>query len=270
MSDLHSSSFIPGSLHGLRVLVTRAAGRSDGLAARLRELGAEPLLHPTIAHTPPDDPAAFDAAIGRLEAGVYEWLLLTSVTAVEAVATALEGRAPRLGGRVSLKIGAVGPATAAACRALLGVEAAVVPERFLAEELALAMGDPTGRRVLLPNADLARPALEARLRAGGALVDRVVAYKTVPAPGGDELAGLLAAGSLDAILFTSGSTAAYFVQQIGPEGLARANSAAIGCIGPSTAAACRELGLAVAFEAEVNTEEGLVQALADYYARRQP
>ncbi|NTU85676.1 MAG: uroporphyrinogen-III synthase [Chloroflexales bacterium] len=250
------------------MLVTRAAERADGLAERLRALGAEPVVRPTIAHAPPDDQAAFETALGQLEAGVYEWLLLTSVTAVEAVAAGLRDRAPHLGSRVSLKIGAVGPATAAACRDLLGVEPAGVPERFLGEELATAMGDPAGRRVLLPNADLARPALEDRLRAAGALVDRVVAYKTVPAPGGDELAGLLAEGAIDAILFTSGSTARYFTLQVGEAGVAAARRAIIACIGPATADVCRELGLEPAVVAAVFTEEGLVEGLVAHVARR--
>ncbi len=255
-------------LQGRRVLVTRAAARADGLVARLRALGAEPVVHPTIAHAPPDDLAAFEQALGRLEAGVYEWLLLTSVTAVEAVARGLEGRAPRLGGRVSLRVGAVGPATASACRALLGVEAAAVPERFVGDELAVAIGDPMGRRVLLPNADLARPGLEERLRSAGAVVDRVVAYRTVAAPGGAELAELLAGGGLDAILFTSGSTAGFFVQQVGAAGLAALGTTVIACIGPSTAEVCRDLGLEPAVVAAVSTEEGLLEALVDYFARR--
>ncbi len=255
-------------LAGLRVLVTRAAERADGLADRLRALGAEPVIRPTIAHAPPDDLAAFATALGRLEAGVYEWLLLTSVTAVEAVAEGLKGRAPHLGGRVSLKIGAVGPATAAACRELLGVEPAGMPERFIGEELVTALGDPVGRRVLLPNADLARPTLEERLREVGALVDRVVAYKTVPAPGGAELASLLADGGLDAILFTSGSTARYFTLQVGEAGVAAARRLIIACIGPATADVCRELGLAPTLVATTYTETGLVEALVAHVARR--
>lgn len=258
----------PKPLAGLRVLVTRAAGRADKLAIRLRALGAEPLLRPTIAHAPPDDPEALAEALGRLEAGVYEWLLLTSVTAVEVVAHGLEGRAPQLGGRVSLRIGAVGPTTATACRELLGVEAVAMPERFVGEELARSIGDPVGRRVLLPNADLARPTLEERLRDAGALVDRVVAYKTVPAQGGAELTAILAAGSLSAIMFTSGSTARFFAQHVGEMGLAAARHMVIACIGPATAEVCREIGLEPTVVATVSTEEGLVEALVDYYVRR--
>jgi|YNPBryunderm2012_1023409.scaffolds.fasta_scaffold04315_3 uroporphyrinogen-III synthase len=252
-------------LAGLRVLAPRAAGRGDELAARLTALGATPLLRPTIAYAPPEDPAPLAEAMSRLEAGMYEWLLLTSVTAVEVVARALGERAPLLARRVSLKIGAVGPATAAACRNLLGAEPAAVPERFIGAELVAAMGDPAGRRVLLPNADIARPELEERLRAAGALVERVVAYRTVPAPGGEELAAWLREGAIDVLLFTSGSTARYFAQQVGAEGLEAARRCLVACIGPSTAETCRELGLPPAVVAAVSTEAGLLEALVAHY-----
>jgi uroporphyrinogen-III synthase len=213
-----------------------------------------------IAYAPPADPDALDEALGRLEAGVYEWLLLTSARAVEAVAAGLGARAPHLAHRVSLKIGAVGPATAAACRELLGAAPAALPERFVGEELAEVMGEAVGRRVLLPNADIARPALEEGLRAAGALVDRVIAYRTAPAPAGD-LAELLAAGGLDALLFASGSAAEAFAQQAGPDGLAHARRLLVVCLGPVTAEACRAIGLEPTAVAAEASEEALVEAL---------
>ncbi len=261
---MSSSELLP--LAGLRVLITRAEGRADKLATRLQALGAEPVLQPTIAHVPPDDPAPLAAALARLEAGLYEWLLLTSITTVEVVAHGLAGR--KLGERVSLKIAAVGPATAAACRSLLGVEPAAMPERYLGANLTAVLGDPAGRRVLLPNADLAGPNLEQSLREAGALVERVIAYRTVPAPGGADLAARMAAGAIDAILFTSGSTARFFVAQVGPEGVAAAQRTTIACIGPATAEVCHELGLTPLVVAEVFTEAGLLEALVAFYTSR--
>lgn len=246
-------------LAGLRVLVTRPAERAEGLATQLRAAGAVPICVPLIAYAPPADPEALAVALARLEAGVYEWLLLTSVTAVEAVANGLTGRA--LGGRVSLRIGAVGSATAAACQRLLGADSVAVPEHFLGAELAHTLGDPAGRRVLLPVADLAGPALEDRLRAAGALVERVTAYRTLAAPGGADLAADLVAGRIDAILFGSGSTVRSFVAQVGPEGLAAAQRIWIVCIGPATAAVCREHGLEPSAVAAPSTDAGMVAAL---------
>ena len=45
-------------LFGKRVLLTRARGDADDLAAQLWEAGAEPIVAPTIAITAPDDPIA--------------------------------------------------------------------------------------------------------------------------------------------------------------------------------------------------------------------
>jgi uroporphyrinogen-III synthase len=262
-----------GELQGLRVVVTRAEGRAGTLAERLRQRGAEPLLYATISHGPPADPAGLDAALLRLASGAFDWVVFTSVTAVEYVAHKIE-HATRdkaidsfvLGSQFSvLNAAAVGPTTAAACRELLGLESALVPERFTADALAAAFGDLHGQRVLLPNAEIAKPALEQQLRTAGALVERVIAYRTLPASGdGIDLPGLLATGQIDVLTFTSGSTARYFVERIGPAALANANRCCIACIGPSTAEAARSVGLQPTIVAAVSTEEGLVESIVVY------
>lgn len=241
-------------LHGLRVLVPRAAGKGDELAERLRELGAEPLVCPLIAHAPPADMAAFDAALACLHAGAYSWLIVTSITTVEAIAERVQLPLP-----VALRIAAVGSATAAACERLLGRTPDAVPERFLAAELPAALGNLVSVPVLLPNAEIADPALETALSASGALVERVVAYRTVAIPAPDLLPALEA--GIDVLLFTSGSTVRAFVEAVGSAGLDHARRCTIACIGPSTAAVCRERGLDPALVAAVSTTEGLLEAL---------
>ncbi len=250
------------ALQGLRVLVPRAAGKGDDLADQLRERGAEPLLCPLIAHVAPEDPAALDAALLRLCAGAYAWLILTSATTVEAIAARLP-ETP-LPGR--LKLAAVGPATAAACERLLARAPNVVPERFLAADLPAVLGNLAGVPVLLPNAEIADPALEQALRTAGAHVERVVAYRTVaePAPA---LQHELESG-IDVLLFTSGSTVRAFAEAVGSAGLDRARYSFVACIGPSTAAVCRELDLMPTVIADVSTASGLVAALVAWRSER--
>lgn len=270
-------------LQGWRIVITRSEDRAGGLAERLRALGAEPIPYPTIAFAPPEDTGALDAALQRLLAGSYDWLVLTSVTAVRSV----HERLARSGGAIldwgsaasgpqsrvhNLKLAAVGASTAAACAELLGRQPAVVPETFVAEALAEALGDAAsdaeqglrGRRVLLANADIARPQLQEMLQAAGATVERVIAYRTVPASGGVDLPPLLAAGAIDAITFSSGSTVRYFVRRIGPDALAAARQTVIVCIGPVTAEAARAAGLPPTVVAETFSEAGLVEALVDW------
>jgi uroporphyrinogen-III synthase len=243
-------------LNNMRILVPRAAGKGDALAAQLAQLGAVPLLRPLIAHAPPEDLHALDAALARLCAGVYHWLLLTSATTVEQIAPRLPAALPP-----TLKIAAVGPATAAACSQLLQRTPDALPERFLAADLPAALGELAGVPLLLPNAAIADPALEQALRTAGAQLDRVIAYRTIPAPDAD-LLSLLAHG-IDAILFTSGSTVRAFATLIDPADLRR-QPCIIACIGPSTAAVCREYQIEPTVVAEVSTTAGLVEALAGY------
>lgn len=247
-------------LQGWRVVITRAEEQADTLAERLQALGAEPLLYPTIALVPPDDPQPLSAALQRLVDGAYDWVMLTSVNAVKFVHDYLP--APLTPG--CCKVAAVGTTTRTACQELLGVEPAVVPKKFVAESLAEAMGDMRGQKVLMANANIARPALQERLQEAGADIDRVVAYCTVPATGGEDVPRLLHEGAIDAITFTSGSTVRYFLDRIGPDARDAARKTVIACIGPIAADAAHKAGLPPTVVASVYTEEGLVQALVDH------
>jgi uroporphyrinogen-III synthase len=257
-------------LQGKRIAVTRAEGQAAGLLARLRALGAEPIASPTIAIAPPQDFAPLDTAIGRL--AEYDWLIVTSANG----ANALLDRMAALGqGPIELAhltIGAIGPATAEAL-AEQGLHASFVPSAYVAESILAEIGELAGKRILLPRADIARETLAAGLRARGAAVDEIAAYRTVPGPGARELAGLLRAGALDAITFTSSSTVRYLLDGLEQAGISRAEArallagAAVVCIGPITAATAAAEGLAVSAVAREYTAEGVVGALVQWFAQ---
>lgn len=258
------------ALQGWRIVITRSEEQADSLAEKLRLLGAEPIAYPTITFAPPEDIQLLDDSLQRLLAGEYHWLMLTSVNTIKAV----QARLSHLQGQHTFpspcpfRVAAVGPTTTAACRDLLGVQPAVVPKKFVAEALAEAMGDMHGQRVLLTNADIARPVLQEKLQQAGAHVDRIIAYRTVPATGGADLPDMLAEGSIDAITFTSGSTAHYFVERIGADALEHARRAVIACIGPIAAKGAEEVGLPPTIVASTYTEDGLIEALVTYAAKK--
>lgn len=257
------------SLHGWRVVITRSEEQSDSLSERLRKLGAEPIVYPTIMFIPPEDLRPLDDALHRLVQGGYDWLVLTSVNAVKAVQERCDTLGytcseSGLGAQSTWKLAAVGPTTTTACHELLGIQPAIVPKKFVAEALAEAMGNMQGQRILLANADIARPVLQERLQEAGAQVDRYIAYQTVPATGGVDVPGLLQQNAIDAITFTSGSTVRYFVERIGTEALQLARQKVIACIGPIAADGAREVGLPPTVVAQTYTEEGLVEALLNY------
>lgn len=247
-------------LFGQRVLVTRTREQAGALSARLRALGAEPVELPTIRIAPPDDPAPLDAAIAGLPG--TDWIVFTSANGVDRFWERL--RAAGLDARAlhGACLAAIGPATRAALEAH-GLQADYVPEEYVAEAVAAGLGDVRGRRVLLPRADVARPALAALLRQGGAEVVEVAAYRTARPE--------IDPGTLRATLY--GVTAATFTSSSTVRNLAAAargaglelpvvlGHALIACIGPITAATAREHGLPVHVVARPYTVEGLVEAL---------
>jgi len=234
-------------LAGRRIVITRPRERARRLAERLRSLGAEPIEFPTV-RIEAAEPGPLDDAVQGLER--YDWIVFTSANGVEAFWTRLAAAGKDARALARRKVAAIGPVTAQALRER-GVEPALVPGEYVAEAILTSLGDVRGLRFLLPRADIAREALAAGLRAGGAVVTEVAAYRTVgvgAVPPDLSLA--------DAVTFTSSSTVRHFVASG-----AHAGRAKVVCIGPVTAATARELGLTVHAVATTYTEDGLIQAL---------
>jgi hydroxymethylbilane synthase len=240
-----------GSLAGLRIMVTRAQGQAGALADALTALGAEAVTCPVIAI----EPIAVDPALLQ-DLGRYDWLVLTSANGVDRLRELL-----REAGRdvpAHVKVAAIGPETAARAEEA-GMTPALVPQRFIAEELAdaLAAGTAPGARILLARAAGARDVLPEQLRARGAHVDVLETYRAVPPAGvGPRLAASLP--GVDMITFTSSSTVRHFVDAMpGAPG----DQVRIACIGPITAQTARDLGLRVDIIAQEYTTSGLVDAI---------
>ncbi|HEU4641954.1 MAG TPA: uroporphyrinogen-III C-methyltransferase [Gemmatimonadaceae bacterium] len=245
-------------LHGARVVVTRARTQASELAATLRALGADVIEAPAI-RIEPLDPAPLREALARTPA--YDWLIVTSQNAVDAVWRALRASGRDARALATTKLAVVGPATAEALRAH-GIEPDVVPSRFVAEgvvEALRARDDVLGARALFVRAEGARDLLPAELDAMGATVDEVVAYRTVSDPDGAAAAReALERGEVDVVTFTSGSTVRYFVDAVGAELVGRAR---VATMGPITSDTARSLGLRVDVEAREATIAALVEAV---------
>jgi uroporphyrinogen III methyltransferase/synthase len=242
-------------LHGRRVVVTRARAQASGLAAILRNLGAEVIELPAIRVEPRIESA--EVAVAVAEIGAYALICLTSPNGVRLLfeALALDGRDARA--LAGATVAAIGPGTARAL-ARHGIAADIVPKRFVAEALveALAGVEVEGRRVLVARAADARDVLPDALRGRGAEVDVVALYETVreqPDPKAVE-----AAQGADYVTFTSSSTVTNLTEALGdrfPTG------ARIVSIGPVTSDTATAAGLSVDVEAEQHDIDGLIAAL---------
>ena len=256
-------------LFGRRVVVTRPRAQAGGLADLLEDQGAEVIPFPTIAIVPAPEPGALARAVGA--AADYDWIVFTSANGVRAFFDRFAADGRDLRELASVRLAVIGPETANELRRRL-LRPAVEPTDYRAEGLldALAGEELRGARILLPRAAGARAILPETLRARGARVDEVIAYRAVAPAGADvgALRAALEARQLDALTFTSSSTVRNFAALVGERELPRLvrdGRPVVACIGPVTAETARECGLPVTVVPPTYTAAALAAALVDHF-----
>ena len=260
-----------------RVLITRSAHQASELAERLRSLGLEPVLIPTIELAEPSSFAALDAAMAQLAspASGFHWLVFTSANAVEVFHRRwTAGERDRLPPRLS--VAAIGPATARALRSA-GWRSDLTPPSAVAESLATALlpharqPDGNPNRFLLVRAEAARDYLPETLRAAGAGVAIAAAYRNViPSSSIAQLQSLFAIREYwpDAVTFTSSSTASNLQALLETCALTLPPQVLRVSIGPVTSQTLRELNLPPHAEAGEPTVAALAEAAVLALKRR--
>lgn len=234
-------------LLGKTVAVTRTREGNSALADVLRGRGANVLEVPLIRFEAGGGPDLY-RALSQLR--TYDWVLLTSQHAVEALFGHLEemGQDARAFG--DARVATVGPATARALEAR-GIRADFVPQTFGALHLGRELPARPGARILHPSSQVAESALEDALAARDLSVERVELYKTERGvPDGDALAALREA---DVVTLASGSAARAFAELAGTD-------FRVAVMGPQTEQAAREAGFKRITLAEEASLEALVEA----------
>ena len=247
-------------LSGQRILITRPREQAGAFVRGVEALGARAVVFPTVEILPLRDAGALDEAVRGLPE--QDWLVFTSANGVRHFLARCEvlGCVESLKG---LQVAAIGPQTARLLEDN-GLSVTLVPEEFRAEGILAALGPERvrGRRFLLARVAGARDVLPETLRRWGAAVTVVEAYRNEPVRhGGRHLARLL--GQVDWVTFTSPSTVSAFMDLLEQAGAGFPPPARVACIGPITANAARERGLAVDVEAREYTVAGLIQALVE-------
>jgi uroporphyrinogen III methyltransferase / synthase len=255
-------------LAGKKILITRARGQSGDFATQLEKVGAEVIEFPTIEIVPPLHWGEVDRAIDQL--GSYDWIIFTSANGVNFFWQRMIERVKRLRLPSSLKVCAIGPATADRLKKKK-VSVHYIPKEFIAESILEGFEKMAikGKKILLARAKKARDILPESLKKMGAKVDVVAVYRTIKPKGGSKkLKKVLAEGKIDVIAFTSSSTVNHFAQLLKKEERRKLlKRIAIACIGPITARTAKEWGLKVKIQPKQYTIPGLTRAIAESYRR---
>ena len=270
----HLRWFDSKPLFGKRILITRPEEQASGLADDLWNLGAEPIEAPTVKIVPLEDDGPLDESCEL--AGTFDWIVFTSVNGVDAFMDRLCRGSRDVRELKGVRLCAIGPATAERL-AQRGLHVDLVPREHRAEAIVAALkayGDLSEQRILLPRADISREVLPDELRAAGAHVVDVAAYRTV-LPGGDRDHGpdvykMLLEQEVDVVTFTSASTVRNFVKILGPEPAADLlRTTAVASIGPVTADAAAQLGIQTTIMPTTYTVPALVEAIVTHFSETQ-
>ncbi len=254
--------YIQRPLFSQRVVITRTRHQASKLYDLLSELGAHVLEAPTIEFKPPKDWGQIDKAITHLDQ--FDWLVLTSVNGVEALAKRLGFLSLDARDLAGVKVAAIGDATESELQARLGIQADLVPPHYVAESLGQQLIDAgfvKDRKFLLLRADIARPKLREMLNQAGGHVKDLAIYETKRAErlSSDVLAALRCK-EVDWMTFTSSSTATNMAEMLGSE-CDLIQDLKIASIGPITSQTVRDLGWTLNVEADPSNLRGLVAAM---------
>jgi hydroxymethylbilane synthase len=223
-----------------RVLVTRPGTQAGALLSALRGEGLDPVLVPVIEIQFSQVAGAVANAAEVLHS--YRWVVITSPNGVRALFRAREQVPIGFG---STAWAAIGEATRNALERE-GVESAFTPSEPNAASLAADLPVDHGDHVLVLRGDLAGEMLASVLRARGAVVDDVIAYRTREAPIGSRrlLRAAVDGGPFAAVVFTSGSTVRGLRSLAQDESIDVTGIPAF-CIGAETAETARLAGFRV-------------------------
>jgi uroporphyrinogen III methyltransferase/synthase len=261
-------------LTGRTIVITRALAQADEFAQELERYGAQVIACPTIEIQELDDYQRLDEAINHLYG--YDWLILTSVNAVNYFFKRLTALGRDAASLDELKVCVIGEATAERLGDL-NVHVDVIPNDFKAEGVFSALerfiGGPDafkGLNILLPRASVARDFLPKALEEAGARVDIVPVYRTALPDNLDRgRVTALLSGSADCIAFTSASTVKNLAQLFDTQDLGPVLSGiTIACLGDITSQAAVDFGLNVEIQPEQTTIPALARAIADYFATK--
>lgn len=255
-------------LFGKRIIITRARKQASDLVKMLSDLGADCIESPSIKVIEPTDYTPMDTAIENISK--YDWIVFTSVNGVEYFFDRLFSKGYDVRKLHTMKTACIGPATAEKLRGF-GLKSDIIPKNYRAESVVDAFQNEgvKDKNILIPRAEQARPVLPVELKKMGAIVDEVVAYRTIEvAENAEVLIDQLRSGTVDAVTFTSSSTVKNFAAVLPEAEIADImKNVKVACIGPITADTAKELGFKTDICADSYTIPGLTEAILNFYLK---
>jgi uroporphyrinogen III methyltransferase/synthase len=240
------------------------------LGPQLESAGFKIVTWPRLQLTPIEDFAALDEALANLYG--YDWIIFINTDAVRFFVERLEQQSREVSDLDSLRVCAIGEATAAALeytRVHVDVVATQTNPSAIFEQLAAYAGDIEHLdrlNFLLPQAAIGRDYLKENIENVGARADVVIAYQTVANDDLMRLAGLqsmLLTGSVDAVVFNDRGEVSELVRVFDANNLgALLRNTLVFTIGDATTKAAEAYGISQPLQPNASSPNALTELLA--------
>lgn len=256
------------SLAGRHVVVTRPLEQAGAMCQALRANGAEPVLFPVLAIAPAEDTSGLEAVCRDLQD--FDLAFFVSPNAVRH---ALGAILARCAWPASVAVATVGGGSAKAL-AERGFDHVIAPSAGFDTEAVIALPEFSpqavrGKRIVIFRGDGGRELLGNYLRANGAEVVNVTAYRRYrPEADPRVLIELASKGRLDAITLTSSEGVRNLVEMLGAGGLSALIDIPVFVPHSRIGGFAREAGFRQVIETAAG-DRGLLQSLEAFFDRAQ-
>ena len=249
-------------LTGINILITRPAHQADGLAARIRFAGGNPVLFPVLEILDIEDQRPLLNLVARLDE--FDLAVFISPNAVSKAMRLIQAKRPL---PPTLKVAAVGQGTAKTL-GNFGVNEVIAPALRFDSEALLEMTElqqVQGKRVVIFRGDSGRELLGDSLLKRGAILEYAECYRRVK-PGTDtaSLQRAGAGGGISAITITSSEGLRNLFDMVGEPGQIWLEKTPLFVSHERITQTARRLG----FDKVILTaagDEGLLQGLLKYF-----
>ncbi|WP_216828828.1 uroporphyrinogen-III synthase [Alkalihalobacterium elongatum] len=254
-------------LAGVTIGVTRAKEQSRSFINKIESQGGVAVAVPLLEFQPPQDKHQVMTCLSKLH--TYDWLIITSANGVHFFLKEVQNM-DKLSILKTKNIAVVGSKTEEVLQSY-GLQAALLPEKFVAESLleTLQINLKEDNRVLIVKGNLARDVIYDGLQKAGFTVDEVTVYETVENKDAEEdLLHMLSSQSLNYLTFTSPSTVQNFIKIIKKHTISINDNLTFVCIGPITAQEAQKSMLQPLLVAEEYTTEGMIEEMIKHKGRQ--
>jgi uroporphyrinogen-III synthase len=208
-----------GPLAGRRIVVTRAREQAEGLAARIRAAGGEPIVFPALEIRSLEDLQPFYALADRLES--FDLAIFISPTAVDKAMNLLRRRRGAKPWPAGLRVAAIGRGSRRELERQ-GFRDVLAPGARADSEALLALPELStvpGKRVVIFRGEGGRELLGDMLAARGAAVQYAECYRRArPDADAGALLAAWARGAVHAVTVSSAEGLANLFEMLGTLG----------------------------------------------------